>query len=65
MAINFTKERRDVCDVLSQWCRKPGDGIVRRAMRDQRYDVAPDYFFDDLPAAARFIAQQNSAANES
>jgi histidinol-phosphate phosphatase family protein len=32
--------------------------------RDQRYDAAPDYVFDDLLAAARFIVQQNSAANE-
>ncbi|MGA2349384.1 MAG: HAD-IIIA family hydrolase [Terracidiphilus sp.] len=33
--------------------------------RDQRYAAAPDYMFDDLLAAARFIAQQNSAAKES
>jgi mannose-1-phosphate guanylyltransferase/phosphomannomutase len=31
--------------------------------RDQRYAAAPDYVFDDLLAAARFIVQQNSAAN--
>jgi histidinol-phosphate phosphatase family protein len=33
--------------------------------RDKRYKVAPDYVFDDLLAAARFIVQQNPAANES
>lgn len=32
--------------------------------RDQHYDAAPDYVFDDLLAAARFIVQQNAAANE-
>jgi histidinol phosphatase-like enzyme len=32
--------------------------------RDRRYAAAPDYVFDDLLAAARFIVQQNSAATE-
>jgi histidinol-phosphate phosphatase family protein len=84
-------------------CRKPGDGMIRQAVRelnldlssswligdstmdiqtarncgvravllrtgiggsDQRYAAAPDYVFDDLLAAARFIVQQNTAANE-
>jgi len=30
--------------------------------RDLRYDAAPDYVFDDLAAAARFIVQNNPAA---
>ena len=33
--------------------------------RDQRYKAVPDFVFDDLLAAARFIANQNPAANES
>jgi histidinol-phosphate phosphatase family protein len=33
--------------------------------RDQRYDVTPDFVFDDLLAAARFIVQQSPAAHES
>jgi histidinol-phosphate phosphatase family protein len=84
-------------------CRKPGGGMVRKAVRelnldlseswligdrtgdiqtahncgvrsvllrtgiggrDQRYEATPDYVFDDLLAAARFIALQNSAAIE-
>jgi histidinol-phosphate phosphatase family protein len=32
--------------------------------RDQRYEAAPDYVFDNLLAAARFIALQDSATNE-
>jgi len=33
--------------------------------RDQRYSATPDYVFDDLLAAARFIVQQSPAAHES
>ena len=32
--------------------------------RDKRYKATPDYVFDDLLAAARYIVLQNSAANE-
>jgi len=28
--------------------------------RDKRYDAAPDYVFDDLAAAARFIVQHSA-----
>jgi D,D-heptose 1,7-bisphosphate phosphatase len=34
------------------------------AGRDQRYKAAPDYIFDDLLAAARFIVQSKTAAVE-
>ena len=84
-------------------CRKPGDGLLRQAVRelnldlptswligdstsdvqtayncgvrsvllrtglagrDGRYGVAPNFVFDDLLAAARFIARQKTAAAE-
>jgi histidinol-phosphate phosphatase family protein len=45
------------CDVRAVLLRTGVGG------RDQHYAAAPDYVFDDLLAAARFIVQQNSAAN--
>lgn len=94
----FAGERAELkmeCD-----CRKPGDGMLRRAAQelnldlaqswligdrtgdiqaarkcgirsillrtgmggsDERYDAAPDYTFDDLLAAAHFVAGQGAA----